>query len=164
MAWYDKFVQATLDGRHRAQADPEGMSRRRGYHPRGSTSSRIPRAATTARPFATCRQPADARRNDRDLLPAAAGEESAWHRVDAAEIWHFYAGDAGAQPVAGRRRTEDVLLGADVVAGERPQAVVDAGCWQSAKSRGGWTLVGCTVGPAFDFAGFEMAPRGWTPA
>ena len=93
------------------------------------------------------------------------GEVSAWHRVDAAEIWHFYAGAALALSLSpDGRRTEEVLLGPDVAAGERPQAVVAAGCWQSAKSRGDWTLVGCTVGPAFDFAGFEMAPRGWAPA
>lgn len=92
------------------------------------------------------------------------GEVSAWHRVDATEIWHFYAGATLALSLSpDGRRTEEVLLGPDVVAGERPQAVVDAGCWQSAKSRGGWTLVGCTVGPAFDFVGFEMAPRGWAP-
>lgn len=92
------------------------------------------------------------------------GEVSAWHRVDAAEIWHFYAGAALALSLSpDGQRTEDVLLGPDVMAGERPQAVVAAGCWQSAKSRGDWTLVGCTVGPAFGFAGFEMAPRGWAP-
>ena len=89
------------------------------------------------------------------------GEVSAWHRVDAAEIWHFYAGATLALALSpDGRRTEEVLLGANVAAGERPQAVVAPGCWQSAKSRGDWTLVGCTVGPAFDFAGFEMAPRG----
>ncbi|HQF30909.1 MAG TPA: cupin domain-containing protein, partial [Hyphomicrobiales bacterium] len=48
-------------------------------------------------------------------------------------------------------------------AGERPQIVVPAGVWQSATSLGAWTLVGCTVAPGFDFAGFEMAPAGWEP-
>jgi predicted cupin superfamily sugar epimerase len=93
------------------------------------------------------------------------GEVSAWHRVDAAEIWHFYAGATlGLTLSPDGTRTEEILLGAGVAAGERPQAVVPAGCWQSARSRGDWTLVGCTVGPAFEFAGFEMAPPGWAPA
>lgn len=94
-----------------------------------------------------------------------AGEVSAWHRVDADEIWHFYAGAPLALshcPRAGA--VETVELGPDIAAGQRPQALVAAGCWQSARSRGAWTLVGCTVGPAFEFAGFELAPRGWSPS
>jgi predicted cupin superfamily sugar epimerase len=55
------------------------------------------------------------------------------------------------------------MLGQDVATGERPQVLVPEGHWQSARSRGAWTLVGCTVGPAFEFAGFEMAPKGWEP-
>jgi uncharacterized protein len=92
------------------------------------------------------------------------GEVSAWHRVDAAEIWHFYAGAPLTLSVsADAKRVDAMTLGADVTAGERPQLVVPPGHWQSARSRGAWTLVGCTVGPAFDFAGFEMAPKGWEP-
>jgi len=93
-----------------------------------------------------------------------AGEVSAWHRVDAAEIWHWYAG----APLKLRlsddgRELRDVLLGPDIIAGQRPQAIVPPHGWQSAESVGAWTLVGCTVSPAFDFAGFEMAPAGWKP-
>jgi uncharacterized protein len=92
------------------------------------------------------------------------GEVSAWHRVDAAEIWHFYAGAPLTLCLShDGKRIDTVQLGADIAGGERPQAVVPAGCWQSAASRGAWTLVGCTVGPAFDFAGFELAPPGWAP-
>lgn len=92
------------------------------------------------------------------------GEVSAWHRVDAAEIWHFYAGAPLTLSLSeDGASTEAIALGPDVEAGEHPQAVVPARCWQSAKSRGAWTLVGCTVGPAFEFAGFELAPRGWQP-
>jgi predicted cupin superfamily sugar epimerase len=54
-------------------------------------------------------------------------------------------------------------LGAELAGGERPQILVPPGAWQSARSLGAWTLVGCTVGPAFEFAGFEMAPRDWQP-
>lgn len=92
------------------------------------------------------------------------GEVSAWHRVDAAEIWHFHAGSPLRLSLSrDGRGTEAIDLGPDIAAGERPQAVVQPGCWQSAASLGAWTLVGCTVGPAFDFAGFELAPRGWAP-
>ena len=92
------------------------------------------------------------------------GQESAWHRVDAAEVWHFYDGApltlrvaAEGQPAITR------LLGNDLAAGERPQLVVPAGLWQSARSSGDWTLVGCTVAPGFTFEGFEMALPGWGP-
>ena len=54
-------------------------------------------------------------------------------------------------------------LGVDLAAGERPQAVVPGGAWQSAKSLGSWTLVGCTVAPGFEFARFEIAPPGILP-
>ncbi len=92
------------------------------------------------------------------------GELSAWHRVDADEVWHHYAGaplELNLSP-DGRQRSV-VRLGPDLAAGERPQAVVPAGAWQSARSLGEWTLVGCTVAPAFQFSGFEMAPPGWEP-
>jgi uncharacterized protein len=56
-----------------------------------------------------------------------------------------------------------VTLGADVLGGQQPQAVVPAGAWQSAESTGSWTLVGCTVSPGFTFEGFELAPPRWAP-
>ena len=94
-----------------------------------------------------------------------ADESSRWHRVDAAEAWHFYAGS----PLE-LRITETGApvhthgLGIDLVAGQRPQAIVPAGAWQTARTLGDWTLVGCTVSPAFDFGGFELAPEGWEPS
>ena len=92
----------------------------------------------------------------------AADERSHWHRVDAAEIWHFYAGAPLtlriAEEVEGPSRA--VSLGRDLRAGERPQAVVPAHHWQSAESRGAWSLMGCTVSPGFRFEGFELAPPG----
>jgi len=93
------------------------------------------------------------------------GERSHWHRVDTVEIWHWYAGAPLKLEIAredGRRET--VSLGNALAAGERPQAVVPAHAWQAAQSLGDWTLVGCTVAPAFDFAKFELAPKGWEPA
>lgn len=93
-----------------------------------------------------------------------AGERSAWHRVDAVEIWHFHEGD----PLLLGIREEgndlqSVTLGLDIAAGQQLQAIVPAHAWQSARPLGGWTLVGCTVAPGFEFAGFEMAPSGAFP-
>lgn len=94
------------------------------------------------------------------------GDRSHWHRVsDAAELWHFHAG----APLQldlwrdGEPEIRHVRLGVDLSAGERPQAVVPAGCWQAARSTGAWTLVGCTVAPGFRFSSFELAPPGWEP-
>jgi predicted cupin superfamily sugar epimerase len=93
------------------------------------------------------------------------GERSHWHKVDAAEAWHFYAGDALRLRLSRYGQGTDVrVLGPNLLTGERPQIVVPAGVWQSAESLGDWTLVGCTVAPGFRFEGFEMAPKGWEPA
>lgn len=93
-----------------------------------------------------------------------AGERSHWHRVDAVEIWHWYAGAPLALSIAAADGARRVLtLGNRLAAGEVPQGVVPARAWQAAQSLGGWTLVGCTVAPAFEFAGFELAPDGWEP-
>jgi predicted cupin superfamily sugar epimerase len=106
----------------------------------------------------TWREPSDA-----DERPASSAiyfllrgsEASRRHRIDASEVWHWYAG-------APLELTIDALprrLGPDLTAGERPQLVVPAGAWQSARSLGEWTLAGCTVAPAFEFARFELAPE-----
>lgn len=86
------------------------------------------------------------------------GEVSRWHRVDAAEVWHWYAGDPLTIAIKENRNgaVQTRLLGADLHNGQRPQAVVPAGFWQSAESLGAWTLVGCTVAPGFQFSGFEL--------
>jgi hypothetical protein len=92
------------------------------------------------------------------------GERSHWHRVDAVEVWHYYAGHALDLRIAHDGCTpHSVRLGPDLAAGERPQAIVPAHAWQAAESIGDWTLVGCTVAPGFEFAGFELAPKGWAP-
>ena len=91
-----------------------------------------------------------------------AGEISAWHRIDAVEIWHFHAGAPICLTLsADGHTTTTSLLSAD--AGAEPHIVVPAGTWQSARSEGAWTLAGCTVAPAFEFSGFELAPPGWQP-
>jgi predicted cupin superfamily sugar epimerase len=94
----------------------------------------------------------------------ARGERSHWHRVDAVEVWHWYAGAPLALEIApAPGHIERVTLGADLAGGERPQAIVPAQAWQAAQSRGDWTLCGCTVAPGFDFSGFELAPENWSP-
>ncbi len=86
------------------------------------------------------------------------GEVSAWHRVDAAEVWHHYSGAPLELSLSDKGVTRSHLLGDDLLKGQRPQCVVPAHVWQSARSLGAWTLVGCTVAPGFQFSGFELAP------
>jgi hypothetical protein len=94
----------------------------------------------------------------------ARGERSHWHRIDAVEIWHYYAGHALTLQIADENGKRSVRLGPDLAAGEVPQAIVPVQAWQAAESAGDWTLVGCTVAPGFEFAKFELAPKGWAPA
>ena len=100
------------------------------------------------------------------LFLLEAGQRSHWHKVDATELWLFHAGsplrldtvasDAG--PV------QSVRLGPDVLAGDQPQARIEAGAWQAAEADRGWSLVSCIVSPGFEFAGFTLAPLDWEPA
>jgi uncharacterized protein len=125
---------------------PEGGSFRETF--RDATSATDGRGAQTAIYFLLRRGPA-----------------SVWHRVtDASEVWHVYAGAPLELRLWSAERGEETLrLGSDLAAGERPQAAVPAGVWQSARTLGDWTLVGCTVAPGFLFTSFEMAPAGWEP-
>jgi len=92
-----------------------------------------------------------------------AGEVSRWHRVDAVETWHWHKGAPLELSIAINGKQERHILGPDLANGERPQGIVPKGAWQMAKSLGAYTLVGCTVAPGFEFAGFEMAPEGFAP-
>ena len=92
------------------------------------------------------------------------GEVSDWHRVDATEIFHFYAGAPLVLTLSENGHDASAHhLGSDLAAGQRPHLVVPSGVWQTAVSLGAWTLVGCTVAPAFEFSGFEMAKPDWRP-
>jgi hypothetical protein len=94
----------------------------------------------------------------------ASGDRSHWHRIDATEVWNFHAGAAMRLSTSiDGERIETVDIGGDPVSGGVYQAVVRPGVWQSAESLGEWSLVGCSVAPAFDFAGFELAPPDWSP-
>lgn len=95
----------------------------------------------------------------------AAGERSHWHRVDAAELWFWHAGEPLKLAIAPgvRGPVQAVTLGPDILARQVPQALVPPGQWQAAEPLGAWTLVSCVVSPGFDFAGFELAPPHWSP-
>ena len=97
------------------------------------------------------------------LFLLAAGERSHWHRVDADELWHFHAGDGLRLETSEGVGVHESVLGIDLAAGQHPQLLVPAGHWQAAAPLGDWTLVSCTVSPAFRFEGFELAPEGWSP-
>ena|SRR5262249_25018280 len=91
----------------------------------------------------------------------AAGEESRWHRIDSVEVWHWY----GGAPLLLSVSTDghdlvQMRLGMDLIAGERPQAFVPGNAWQSARTLGPWTLVGCTAAPGFLFEKFELLGPG----
>ena len=93
------------------------------------------------------------------------GERSHWHRIDAAEVWHFYRGSPLAlsiAPLRGAAKTH--VLGNRIEKGEHPQFVVPPNAWQAAQSLGAYTLVGCTVAPGFDFATFELAAPDFEPS
>jgi predicted cupin superfamily sugar epimerase len=92
------------------------------------------------------------------------GERSHWHRIDAVEVWHYYAGSPLTLEIADGEGQCVVILGPHLAAGEVPQAAVPAQAWQSAESNGDWTLAGCTVAPGFDFTTFELAPKDWKPS
>ena len=94
-----------------------------------------------------------------------AGEVSRWHKVNASEMWHWYAGAALKLSISPDAvgPADHVQLGTDWSAGQRPQAVVPAKFWQQAQSLGDWTLVGCTVAPGFEFSEFEMASAEFDP-
>ena len=97
------------------------------------------------------------------LFLLARGERSHWHRVDAVETWHWHAGAPLRLDIADSGKRTAIMLGPDLATGQRPQGIVPIHAWQAAESLGEWTLVGCTVAPGFEFSGFELAPKGWSP-
>jgi predicted cupin superfamily sugar epimerase len=91
------------------------------------------------------------------------GDRSHWHRVDAVEVWHYYAGAPLNLRVSDGEQMDIYRLGPEIIKGDRPQVVVPQRAWQAAESIGDWTLVGCTVAPGFLYSGFELAPSDWVP-
>ncbi len=93
------------------------------------------------------------------------GDRSHWHRVlESDEVWNYH----GGAPLLLKQAKQggpvtELVLGLDITGGQHPQWTIPAGQWQAAESLGDWTLVGCSVGPAFQFSNFELAPPGWRP-
>ncbi|MBQ2262168.1 MAG: cupin domain-containing protein [Loktanella sp.] len=121
-------------------------------HPEGGHYRQTWVAENDGRPVGTC-----------IYFLLKAGEASHWHRVDAVEIWHYYAGAPLILSIApdDAGPAVDHILGPDLTAGQFPQAIVPKDHWQAARSTGDWTLVGCTVSPGFDFSGFTLAAPGF---
>jgi predicted cupin superfamily sugar epimerase len=92
-----------------------------------------------------------------------AGDVSRWHRVDAVEVWHWYAGAPLELKIHDGSHLQAFVLGSDLTEGQVPQAIVPLEQWQTARSLGAYSLIGCTVAPGFEFSGFELAPVGWEP-
>ena len=90
-----------------------------------------------------------------------SGEVSLLHRIKSDEIWHFYAGEPLTVHVFTPQGEYNPLnIGTKMATGAAFQCVVPAGCWFGAEVNGdGYSLVGCTVAPGFDFADFEMGSR-----
>lgn len=94
----------------------------------------------------------------------AGGPAAAWHRVDSAEVWHWYGGAALELSLStDGAGVERHVLGPALADGQRPQVVIPRKAWQQARCLGDWTLCGCTVAPGFEFSHFEMAEPGWSP-
>src|SRR5687767_12792959 len=123
-------------------------------HPEGGHFGELYRSAARVHPLDG--------RSDRSALTTiyfllVSGESSRWHRVASDEAWHYYEGDPLELLVAdaGFRDVTHRLIGR-VGDGVQPTHVVLAGQWQAARSTGSYTLVGCTVGPGFEFGDFQM--------
>ena len=107
------------------------------------------------------------------LLPE--GHFSGFHRLKSDEMLHFYAGaPLTVFMISAKGRFRQLRLGSRLEKGEQPQALMPRGTWFAAVSKGdrfesgklnlspknpGFSLLGCTVAPGFDFADFEMTPR-----
>jgi predicted cupin superfamily sugar epimerase/predicted GNAT family N-acyltransferase len=123
-------------------------------HPEGGWYAEVFRSASTV-------QPGDARGTRSALTTIyfllTAGQTSRLHRVASDEVWHFYEGD----PLELTTAPGDLSALARTTLGPAAEAsapvfTVPAGVWQGARPLGAYTLAGCSVGPGFDFADFEM--------
>lgn len=124
-------------------------------HPEGGYYGELYRSEVTVYP-ANGREPRSALTTIYFLLPA--GAVSRWHRVQSDEAWHFYEGaplDLWMVAPDGQEIRQSRL--GPLNGAQRPVWTVPAGWWQAARTTGSYTLVGCTVGPGFDFRDFALA-------
>jgi predicted cupin superfamily sugar epimerase len=87
---------------------------------------------------------------------------SEMHRLKSDEVFHFYAGDAVEMlQLSGKGEGAKVMIGNDLLRGQRPQVVVKRGVWQGSRlvEGGRWALLGCTVSPGFEFEDYEAGVR-----
>jgi len=87
---------------------------------------------------------------------------SEMHRLQSDEVFHFYAGDAVEMlQLREGGRAATIVIGNDLLGGQRPQAVVERGVWQGSRlvKGGRWALLGCTVSPGFEFEDYETGER-----
>ena len=136
---------ATVIERFGLRAHPEGGWYAETWRADAATASGRPRArsSTCSRPASDPTGTASMRRRSGSTRPATRSSCASGRGDGTAVVTH--------------------RLGPGTSAGEAPQVVVPAGAWQAARPLGAWTLVGCIVSPAFEFAGFELAPEGWEP-
>ncbi len=87
-------------------------------------------------------------------------EKSHWHRLTKNEILHFYSGDPLEVFTSSDGIDYDLFsLGSD----DNYIYTVKANTWFAMRSAGSYSLIGCTVAPAFNFNDFELAPATWRP-
>lgn len=124
-------------------------------HPEGGHYGEVYRSDASVQP-ADARGPRAALTTIYFLLPA--GAVSRWHRVGSDEVWHFYEGAPLDLWIAspGGETVDHNRLG-PLNGGQQPVKTVPADWWQAARSTGVYTLVGCTVGPGFDYDDFILA-------
>jgi predicted cupin superfamily sugar epimerase len=124
-------------------------------HPEGGYYGEVYRSSFTVQPM-DGRSPRSALTTIYFLLPS--GAVSRWHRVQSDEVWHFYEGAPldlwSASPDGSQVHLYRLGPLAD---SQRPVWTVPAGRWQAARSTGSYSLVGCTVGPGFDYKDFAFA-------
>ena len=126
-------------------------------HPEGGYYGELYRSPATVHPD-DGRGPRSALTTIYFLLPQ--GSVSRWHRVQSDEVWHYYEGaplDLWMASPEGDQ-VDHYRLG-PLDKAQRPVWTVPAGHWQAARSTGSYTLVGCTVGPGFDFRDFALASQ-----
>lgn len=112
--------------------------------------------------FSDSRYPGPRRTSTAIYYLLEPGTFSEMHCLTSDEIFHHYMGGAVEMlQLLPDGRSERVLIGSNLAAGERPQVVVPRGVWQGSHllKEGGWALLGCTVSPGFEFEDYESSSR-----
>ncbi len=127
-----------------------GYFRQNYYAPESLSAETLPTRYTQDRPLGTA-----------IYALFTADDFSAMHRLDTDEIYHFYIGDPLELLLLNPNGTGEIfLLGNDLNAGMRPQKVVSRGVWQGSRpvpaGEHGFTLIGTTMAPGFEWVGFEL--------